>query len=664
MPMIRRNTAAPRAETDGAAAASGAAKQAGIFSLLILSAWCGLIAGLLEVTTIVLRKTAFDEDQLYKISRHFVWIIPVSNLCVLFALGVLGCGAVLAWPRGGRWLFARLICALTLWPSLLIAFPRIHALASLVVALGVASRLVPFLDRRGRFFRRFVVISFPVLVTIVAILRGSVWMGDRIRQQRENASALPRPGSPNVLLIVMDTVAAGHLNLSGYGRPTSPTLVELAERGILFNSARATSSWTLPSHASMFTGRWYHELSVGWRTPLDGTFPTLAGFLADRGYATAGIVANTYYCATDSGLSRGFTRYQDFIFPELTALKTAVMVRQALEVFEMLVYFTEDWLDSAGIFPYVERVWRSLDSDRKRAPAVNRELIGWLSKRAQPERPFFAFLNYFDAHYPYQLPTGRFRRFGVEPTDKHQRYLIQQWRDVDKKTLSPEGLAFAGNAYDDCIADLDEQIGKLIDSLEHSGVLERTWLIITSDHGESFGEHAGVYGHGTSLYETEVHVPLLVVPPAGTALPRVVKEAVSLRDLAATIVDIAGLENGSPVPGESLARFWQQTDSVRPIKSSTRSPSLAEVVATDSQTPRDYWGTRRQPAPLGAIKDTEWSYILREGDAREEMFHLRDDPKETHNLADEPAARATLEKMRALMGNLTGGPLLPQRFNR
>src|ERR1700734_1973964 len=104
MPMIRRIASVPRAEMDGAAAASGAAKQAGIFSLLILSAWCGLIAGLLEVGTIVLRKTTLDPDQLFKISRHFVWIIPLSNLCVLFALGVLGCGVVLAWPRGGRWL--------------------------------------------------------------------------------------------------------------------------------------------------------------------------------------------------------------------------------------------------------------------------------------------------------------------------------------------------------------------------------------------------------------------------------------------------------------------------------------------------------------------------------------------------------------------------------
>ena len=649
---------------DGAAAASGGAKQAGIFSLLILSAWCGLIAGLLEVGTIVLRKTAFDPDQLYKVSRHFVWIIPLSNLCVLFALAVLGCGAVLAWPRGGRWLFARVLCALTLWPSLLIAFPRIYGLASLVVALGVAMRLVPFLARDLRLFRRFVVVSFLVAIATLAILGGSVWMGDRNRQRRENAHALPRPASPNILLIVMDTVAASHLSLNGYGRDTSPTLVELAKRGIQFNSARAASSWTLPSHATMFTGRWYHELSVGWRTPLDRTFPTLAEILGNRGYATAGIVANTYYCATDSGLSRGFTRYQDFIFPEFTALKTAVMVSRALEVFEMLVYFTEDWLDSAGIFPYVERVWRSLDSDRKRAPAVNREFVGWLSNRAQPERPFFAFLNYFDAHYPYQLPTGRLHRFGVEPSDKHQRFLIQQWRDLDKTTLSSEGLAFAGNAYDDCIADLDEQIGKLVDRLEQRGALENTWLIITSDHGESFGEHAGVYCHGTSLYETEVHVPLLIVPPAGSVLPRVVNEAVSLRDLAATIVDIAGLENGSPVPGESLARFWQQTDSVRPSKSSTRSPALAEVVATDSRTPHDYWGTPRPRAPLGAIKDTEWSYILREGEAPEQLFHLRDDPKETHNLADEPAARATLEKMRAVLGHLTGGPLLPQRFNR
>ena len=308
-----------------------------------------------------------------------------------------------------------------------------------------------------------------VVATVVAILGASLWVGDRIKQSRASARPLPPPGSPNVLLIVMDTVAAGHLSLHGYDRATSTTLVELAERGIRFDSARAASSWTLPSHATMFTGRWLHELSVGWLTPLDRAHPTLAEFLGDRGYATAGFVANTWYCAADSGLARGFTHYQDFIFPELTALKTAVLVSRALEGFQAIVYFTEDWLESAGLLPYVERLWRALDTDRKGAAAVNRELLDWLSQRPQPERPFFAFLNYFDAHYPYQLPPGRLHRFGVEPTDNYQRILIQHWWELDKTTLSPEGVAFAADAYDDCIADLDEQLGKLVDELDRAG---------------------------------------------------------------------------------------------------------------------------------------------------------------------------------------------------
>ena len=165
-------------------------------------------------------------------------------------LGLLGCGIVLVWPRRGCWLVKRFLCALVLLPSILVAFPRIYSLAWLVVMLGVAARLVPLIERHGRAFRRFVLYSFPVAVAIVAILGGSLWVGDRSRQVRESARPLPPPGSPNVLLIVMDTVAAGHLGLHGYNRATSTTLTELAERGIRFDSARAASSWTLPSHAT------------------------------------------------------------------------------------------------------------------------------------------------------------------------------------------------------------------------------------------------------------------------------------------------------------------------------------------------------------------------------------------------------------------------------
>ena len=179
--------------------------------------------------TIVLRKQVFDPDHLYRLSRHFVWLIPLSNLCIFLVLGLLGCGVVMVWPHRGRWLFANGLGAMTLLPSLLVAFPRIYGLAWLIVALGMATWLVPILECNSRLFRRFVLVSFPAVVVIVAILGASLWLGDRIKERREQARPFPPPGSPNVLLIVMDTVAAGHLSLHGYNRATSTTLVELAE---------------------------------------------------------------------------------------------------------------------------------------------------------------------------------------------------------------------------------------------------------------------------------------------------------------------------------------------------------------------------------------------------------------------------------------------------
>jgi arylsulfatase A-like enzyme len=634
-----------------------------LISLLLLSAWCGLVAGLLEVGTIVLRKHVFDPDHLYKMSRHFVWLIPLSNLCVFLTLGLLGCAIVLLWPRPGRWLFTRGFGALALLPAMLVAYPGIHGTAWLVLALGVAIQLVPIIERNRRIAWRIVLVSFTAAVATVTILGASLWLGDQIMRAREKSGPRAAPGSPNVLLIVMDTVAAGHTSLHGYGRPTSTTLIELAERAIRFESARAASSWTLPSHATMFTGRWLHELSVGWLTPLDRTFPTLAEFLRDRGYATAGFVGNTSYCGTDSGLARGYTQYHDFIFPELTALKTSVLVRRALRGFQAIVYFTEESLERAGLLGHVQRLWRSLDADRKGAAAVNRELLLWLSRRTQPERPFFAFLNYFDAHDPYQLAPGRLHRFGIEPADSYHRILVQRWWELDKATVPADGVTFAADLYDDCIADLDEQLGKLVDELDQRGVLEHTWLFITSDHGESFGEHTGIFCHGRSLYDTELHVPLLVLPPGGTVSKRCVKEPVSLRDLAVTIVDVAGLKDGAPFPGLSLARFWEQPREAAPVQGLSSSPILAEVVPNDPLH-RNSWGVPQPLPPLGALKETDWSYIRREGDVREELFDLRENPHEKHNLAGEPATQTILERMRTALHRLTEGPLVSERFSR
>jgi arylsulfatase A-like enzyme len=406
-----------------------------------------------------------------------------------------------------------------------------------------------------------------------------------------------------------------------------------------------------------------HELSVGWLNPLDEAYPTLAEYLGSRGYATAGFIANTMYCASDSGLSRGFTHYEDFIFPQLTAPKTAVLVNRVLAVAGKILPLVEARPSLAGWQPYLQGLWQSLVFDRKGAATVNREFLSWLSRRTEPARPFFAFLNYSDAHTPYELAAGRVHRFGVAQPDERQREMIRRWGELDKIRIVSKDLPLAVDAYDDCIADLDEQLGKLLDKLRRRGVLNRTWLIIAADHGESFGEHTGVFCHGTSLYQTELQVPLLIVPPDGGVTGRVVKETVTLRDLAATIVDVLDLETGSPFPGSSLARYWEGKPATPAPTPDTSEPALAEVVPGFA-TNVDAYGLPRKTWPLGAINDGDWSYIRGEGDVHEELFRVGQDAREQHNLARDPAAVAVLERMRQSLVRLTSGPLLPQRFQR
>jgi arylsulfatase A-like enzyme len=544
---------------------------------------------------------------------------------------------------------------------LLAGAPRIFALAWLAVVVGVAARVVPIIERNAARFGRLVRFSLPLVVGAVVVLAAWPRVGDWINERREQARELPPAGSANVLLVVMDTVAAEHLGLHGYPRPTSNTLVEMAGRGICFDAARSTCSWTLPSHASMFTGRWIHELSSGWLTPLDETYPTLAEFLGDRGYATSAFTANYTYCARDSGLARGFTHFEDHYYPELTCFKMSALVNRVLEGIQAIEDVLEGPLEFAEFRPYLKYLWKLMDTDRKDAAVVNREFLDWLSTRGQPERPFFTFLNYYDAHYPYQLTPGRMHRFGAVALDNATRDLIQRWPLLDKTALSPAEIAFGIDSYDECIADLDEQLGVLFDELDRRGVLDRTCLIVVADHGESFGEHAGIFCHGMSLYQTEVHVPLVIVPPGGAAGRRVVKETVSLRDLAATVVDVLGMTTGSPFPGDTLARFWNQG---RPAPGPDGGPggqALAEVVPLESLND-DASGLPRTSWPLGGLADAGWSYLRRDGDVREELFDLSTDRREQNNLANDPAARASLDRMRAQLKKLTAGPLTPDRF--
>ncbi len=383
----------------------------GLLSILLLSSWCGLVAGLLEVAAFVVRKE-FDANRFYSTTRDFVWLIPVTNLLIFVALGFFGWLVVWIWPRWGRWLFARGLCALTIWPMLLSGVPSIFALAWLAVALGFAARAVPFLERNSTRFRRGVQLSLPLTALAVVLLAAWPRVNDWIAQTRENRRDFPPAGAPNVLLVVLDTVSADHLGLYGYSRPTSNTLVELAERGVRFDAAQATAPWTLPSHASMFSGRWFHELSTGWLTPLKTSDPMIAEYLGEKGYATSAFTANYTYCSWESGLTRGFTHFEDFYFPELTCFKLSAIVNRVLEAIQAAEDFLEGTLEFSRLRPHLKYLWHVMDTSRKDADVVNRQFLDWLSTRKQPLRPFFTFLNYYDCHAPYQLTPGRMHRFG------------------------------------------------------------------------------------------------------------------------------------------------------------------------------------------------------------------------------------------------------------
>ena len=146
---------------------------------------------------------------------------------------------------------------------------------------------------------------------------------------------------------------------------------------------------------------------MGWRTPLDAAAPTVAQFLAARGYATAGFIANTPYCGADTGLGRGFTVYRDYLFQELSPFRKEVLVERTLDGLEAIADMLSDALDLSWLKRQAVRVREWFETDRKQASEVNREFLDWLAHRPQPDRPYFAFLNYFDAHSPYQIaPSG------------------------------------------------------------------------------------------------------------------------------------------------------------------------------------------------------------------------------------------------------------------
>jgi arylsulfatase A-like enzyme len=214
-------------------------------------------------------------------------------------------------------------------------------------------------------------------------------------------------------------------------------------------------------------------------------------------------------------------------------------------------------------------------------------------------------------------------------------------------------VVLARDSYDDCIRALDAEIGSLLDELERRRVLEKTLVIITSDHGEEFNEH-GVFNHGYSLFLHEVHVPLVVLGPKGVPAGRTICEPVSLRDLPATIVDLAGCAAGSPFPGHSLAALWQNDEGQG---GQAVSPAMSEVA-----TPFVLPATRgRGPHPHGYAMSLVSSgyHAIRDATGAESVYNLARDPLEQENIKNQAQGSEALREFRASLLRLFARDPIP-----
>ncbi len=607
-------------DTDAGGGGGGEGRLGGR-EILTLGVFLGLVTGWLEVVLRAIQR--FGLDQRLFLSPDVAWMAPLADLALFVivagALALAGRALVLTRNRApSAWtaiVFGAFLFLVPLGP--LLSTARIHKLASIVLALGFAVQGGRVLARRAPALLRLARRATPVLAAAVlvalAVVRGGSWL-----KEMRHVAALPaaEAGAPNVLLLILDTVRSADLSLYGYAHPTSPHLERLAEGGVTFEHAWSTSPWTLPAHASLFTGRYPHEVDADWQTPLGDSPTTLAEHFAARGYHTAGFVGNLIYATYETGLNRGFARYEDYPVSVPMIVNSSLLVR-------WIVMRSRRWLGHDQFL-----VWKS-------ARDVNDSFLGWVKGPGEEGgRPFFAFLNYMDAHAPYLPPDSLRGRFGPERRGRALADLS------DRRDWTPAELRAERAAYDGAIAYADQEMGYLLARLGSRGLLENTLVVVASDHGEQFGEH-GLVDHGNSLYRPLLEVPLVISMPGRVPQGARIERPVSLRDVTATIADLARPGDAGDFPGRSLAWAWGGED--------TAGSALLSDVSAGVRMPE--WMPIMRGS-MRSIADGGYHYILN-GDGVEELYRL-DDPAEERNLAGLPEVEPTLVELRRQLDVLRG----------
>lgn len=406
-------------------------------------------------------------------------------------------------------------------------------------------------------------------------------------------SSNPPLSAECVILITLDTVRADHLSLHGYELPTTPHLESLGRQATVYTRARAAAPWTLPSHATLFTGlypfehgaRTYDQAEVRANNvgELADEFLTLAEAFKRHGYRTGAVVANGAYLRPRFQLDQGFDEYQ------------------------------------------VERAY---------ADEINRLAFAWLEQNG--EQPFFLFLNYMDAHGPYNCaPSEGFPDLGeVTPSNQLLRALHPVVCGEDEP-LPTDSLDHLIAQYDNALANLDIGLGQLFEKLRELELFDKALIVITSDHGEYFGEHR-LLAHSKDVYEEAMHIPLVVKAPRQTA-GRVDDGLVSHVHIPGLILSHVDFDALSQVEQDTFQRHWP------------RAALLGENYYSRAHDLREEWGQRFRRVRR-TVYHEDYKYI-ESSDGNHELYDLRADPRESINLFEVgPGTARTFAKLLESIG--------------
>lgn len=370
---------------------------------------------------------------------------------------------------------------------------------------------------------------------------------------------------PDIVFLVLDTQRRDRLSCYGYPLPTSPNIDAIAEVSTRFTNAISAAQWTIPSHASMFTGRYpsSHGVLQSYSVVPDD-LPTLAERLSQGGYFTAGFCNNPLVGVINNGLRRGFYsflnysglltshpnqaglhrgllgRYRQFF--KRTLAKGLSQVQDAFARSELMLMLS--------FSPLMVPLWQTALSFKGNTAKSLEDAASLLINRDGPDadQPVFTFINLMGTHMPYHPPRRYIEKFAPNVLkDKKARHYLRQFNSDIYGWLAPlagcldeHQKATLDGMYDAEVACQDEQLGVFFDRLRASGRMDNTLLVICSDHGEHLGEKQFI-GHSISLYNELVSVPLIIHDPTQSGAGTVRDEIVSTRQLFHTMLTSAGL---------------------------------------------------------------------------------------------------------------------------